>query len=88
MIGKESHPQFSPAVSMRDFILERRLSVAPHHHAVLHAFADYEGVRALNEYEQQQLELFYIKMGNIALQRQYREDRYPDEYDEIDGDER
>ncbi len=80
-------PHHETVVSMREYIKERCLTFTRHHHAVLRAFAEHEQAAYLAEREQQ-ARLFYVKMGNVALQRQlHEEDRYPEEFDDMYEDE-
>lgn len=90
MVNREQPlPLPAAVVSMREYILERRLSVAPQHHGILRSFTDYEGIQALAEYNRQ-LQAFEVKMANIALSQysQQQNMRYPEEFDELYGDER
>lgn len=87
MAGNGLLPQKTPEYSddnvvfMNEFILEKSRLITPHQIRILRAFREEEGVQALSEYEQGQVELLRAKLANITTRRTVN---YLDERDELD----
>lgn len=73
-------------ISMKDYLLERRLALSRHHNLVLGTFKAYESTEVYDEYVDTEIGKGYaVKMGNLAVQQprsQHDEDRFPVDYDE------
>lgn len=80
------HPTDATVISIKDYLLERRLALSRHHNLVLGVFKAYETTETYEEYiEAESDRSFAVKMSNLAVRQPrhlHDEDRYPQDYDE------